>query len=166
MRSAPSRLFAKRTHYRRSLDSFLTELWVGVPVIAAKDSNDESAPGTPQKQLMADLAWSIELKKAPADRLRLVSLLPQPFMANSIKLTVLMPKLLHAAPSLALMQLHSAALKGEAPIPEAALAAETAAPAPSPSPSEEGDLLVTRSIDNGVEVESHPRWRQPGLACR
>ena len=148
------------------LDSFLTELWVGVlQAIAAKDSNDESAWNA-AKQLMADLAWSIEPKKAPADRLRLVSLLPQLLGQlnkglDSINAEAAARSAFHEA----LMQLHSAALKGEAPIPEAAPAAETAAPAPSPSPSEDGDLLVTRSIDNGVEVEevilvgASPVWR-------
>ena len=148
------------------LDSFLTELWVGVlQAIAAKDSNDESAWNA-AKQLMADLAWSIEPKKAPADRLRLVSLLPQLVGQlnkglDSINAEAAARSAFHEA----LMQLHSAALKGEAPIPEAAPAAETAAPAPSPSPSEDGDLLVTRSIDNGVEVEevilvgASPVWR-------
>ena len=56
-------------------------------------------------------------------------------------------------------------VRGEHQAGQAAPAAETAAPAPSPSPSEEGDLLVTRSIDNGVEVEevilvgASPVWR-------
>ena len=148
------------------LDSFLTELWVGVlQAIAAKDSNDESAWNA-AKQLMADLAWSIEPKKAPADRLRLVSLLPQLLGQLNKGLDSINAEAAARSAFLdALMQLHSAALKGEAPIPEAAPAAETAAPAPSPSPSEEGDLLVTRSIDNGVEVEevilvgASPVWR-------
>ena len=148
------------------LDSFLSEFWVGVlQAIAAKDSNDESAWNA-AKQLMADLAWSIEPKKAPADRLRLVSLLPQLLGQLNKGLDSIDAEAGARSAFLdALMKLHSTALKGEAPVAEAAPAAEAAAPATSPSPSEEGDLLVTRSIDNGVEVEevilvgASPIWR-------
>ena len=150
------------------LDEFLTEHWVGVlQAIAAKENTDESAWNA-AKQTMADLAWSIEPKKAPADRLRLVSLLPQLLgQLNKGLDSITIDSAQRNAFLDALMKLHSAALKGDTPMPEPAAkhSAEKTKPAPSPAPTEEGDLLITRSVDNGVEVEevilvgAAPIWR-------
>lgn len=62
-----------------------------------------------------------------------------------------------------LMKFHAAALKGDTPI---AVAQEKAPDlTPSFTPQGDGDLLVTRSVDNGIEVEevvlvgAGPIWR-------
>ena len=117
---------------------------------------------------MQDLAWSIAPKKTPDDRLKLISLLP--------RLLASLNKGLDRTDATAeqrnaffdtLVKFHSAALKGETPV-EPSGAAESPAPQEEPSAkshSEEGDLLVTRSVDNGVQVEevilvgASPVWR-------
>ncbi len=151
------------------LDSFLSEHWVGVlQAVAIKETADESSWNA-AKQAMADLAWSIEPKKAPADRLKLVSLLPQLLgQLNKGLDRITIDPAERSAFLDALMKLHSAALKGEAPAePPADVTPppEQAQPDLTPSPSSEGDLLITRSVDNGVEVEevilvgASPVWR-------
>jgi len=148
------------------IDSFLGEHWVGVlqAIAVREDENGENWRAA--VDAMKDLAWSVEAKKSPDERLRLISLLP--------KLLAQINKGLDSIDAASaqrsaffdeLVQFHSAALKGEPPAPEAAPEPEQAVVLPSFSPSEEGDLLVTRSIDNGVEVEeitlvgASPIWR-------
>lgn len=149
------------------IDAFLREHWVGVlQAIAVKDDSDEWKV---VNQTMEDLAWSIEPKKSPDDRLRLVSLLPGLLAQLNKGLdSVDAGTAQRAAFFDALVQCHSAALKGDQPATpelETGLEPEQAAPLPSFDPSEDGDLLVTRSIDNGVEVEevtlvgASPIWR-------
>ena len=151
------------------LDNFLTEHWVSVlQAVAIKENADESAWNA-AKQVMADLAWSIEPKKAPADRLKLVSLLPQLLgQLNKGLDRITIDPAERSAFLDALMKLHSSALKGEAPaepLTEAPPPPAQAQPDLTPSPSSEGDLLITRSVDNGVEVEevilvgASPVWR-------
>ena len=151
------------------LDNFLTEHWVGVlQAVAIKENADESAWNA-AKQVMTDLAWSIEPKKAPTDRLKLVSLLPQLLGQLNKGLDRITIDPAERSTFLdALMKLHSAALKGEAPaepLTDATPAPAQAQPDLTPSPSSEGDLLITRSVDNGVEVEevilvgASPVWR-------
>ena len=149
------------------LDDFLREHWVGVlQAIAVKDDGDETA-WKEAKEAMTDLVWSIEPKKSPTDRLRLISLLPKLLgQLNKGLDSIDAGAAQRSAFFDALVQLHSAALKGEAPTaPEAQPVAEQAGPPPSFNPTEEGDLLVTRSIDQGVEVEevvlvgASPIWR-------
>ena len=149
------------------LDNFFEEHWIGVlQAIAAKDDYNETA-WNEAKEAMADLAWSIEPKKSPTDRLRLISLLPKLLGQLNKGLDSIDAGAAQRSTFFdALVQRHSAALKGEtAAVPETALADEQMAPLASFNPAEEGDLLVTRSIDNGVEVEevilvgASPIWR-------
>ena len=194
------------------IDQFLSEHWVGVlQTSAAADENAEkqwqSAIDT-----MKDLAWSIEAKKLPEDRQKLIRMLPGLLAALNRGLDGI--GIAEAARNAffdGLVKYHSAALKGEArPEPEIPTAApapkvsllvssiaitpETGSPvssspdspndpndpaipgtdgqlesaplsAPPAEDSEEGDLLVMRSVDNGVEVEevmlvgAAPIWR-------
>lgn len=151
------------------IDGFLGERWVDVLQKTALESGVESAHWQGATAAMDDLAWSVQPKKSQEDRLKLISLLPR-------LLTQLNKGLdsIEADPDGrraffdALIEYHSAALKGEA----RALGSATAppptpdkAPAPASGGNPEGDLQVTRSIDNGVEVEeitlvgASPIWR-------
>lgn len=150
------------------IDGFLGEHWVGVLQAIAINDDGDGADWKAASEVMKDLAWSVEPKKTPPDRLRLISLLPKllaqlnkgldSIKAGSAQRTAFFD---------ALVKHHSAALKGEPVAPE------TSAPPPAPAPetsasftpSGDGDLLVMRSIDNGVEVEeiilvgAAPIWR-------
>ncbi len=147
------------------IDDFLAEHWVGVlQAIAVREHSD--ADWQAANEAMRDLAWSVGAKKSPDERLRLIGLLPG-----------LLAKLNKGLDSVgagaaqrsaffdALVQLHSSALKGDPPAPAASVAVVPAEPAAAFSPAAEGDLLVTRSIDHGVEVEdvilvgASPVWR-------
>ena len=147
------------------IDSFLQEHWVSVLQALAINNDENSDEWLEAIETMKDLAWSIGAKKSPDDRLKLISLLPKLLGRLNTGLDRI-----DAAPTQrheffdALVICHSAALKGEKrndPL------AETQPPvvAPSFSPPEEGDLLVTRSVDNGIEVEeimligASPIWR-------
>ena len=151
----------------RLIDVFLGDHWVGALQRIGLEFKDDSEEWRAAVQVMDDLVWSIQVKKTPADRLKLISLLPK-----------LLARINHGLDAIsvpgeqrkvffdALVQLHSAALRGESvgevTSDEPAPAAEVA---PAFKPGEEGDLLVTRSIDNGVEVEevilvgATPLWR-------
>lgn len=151
------------------IDAFLTEHWVGVlHKIAVREDPNETDWQT-AKEAMKDLSWSIEAKKTPDDRLKLIGMLPKLLAQINKGLDSV-----DASPSQRsdffdqLVQCHSAALKGEThatPTPEIPPASGAENASPAFSPSEEGDLLVTRSTDNGVEVEevilvgASPIWR-------
>ena len=148
------------------IDSFLVEHWVGVLQAVAIKDDDDGSHWKAASEVMKDLLWSIEPKKSPPDRLRLISLLPNlltqlnkgldSIKAGSAQRTAFFD---------ALVKYHSAALKGEAPTPEASPMAAPPEAVPSFTPTGDGDLLVTRSTDNGVEVEeiilvgAAPIWR-------
>ena len=133
-------------------------------------SDDEA--GTHWKaaaEAMNSLAWSIAPKKSPADRLRLIDLLPGLLARLNKGLdTVAAGSEQRNAFFDALVKCHAAALKGEAP-PEPAFGdvtqSATAEPAAAFGSLQEGDLLVTRSVDQGVKVEevtlvgACPMWR-------
>ena len=128
------------------------------------------------KATMHDLAWSVEAKKAPEERARLISLLPGLLARLNRGLdSVAAPPGQRNALFDALVKYHAAALRSESP-PEAPAAEPPPAPTeisaasadaapPPPAAPEEGDLLVTRSVDNGIEVEevmlvgASPIWR-------
>ena len=148
------------------IDTFLREHWVGVmQAVAAKD-NDNDLEWNAVKQTMEDLAWSIEPKKSPDDRLKLISLLPGLLgQLNKGLDSISASTEQRNAFFDALVQCHSAALKGETPDVPAEPEQAIPTPAPEFNPSEDGDLLVTRSVDDGVEVEevtlvgASPIWR-------
>jgi len=152
------------------IDDFLGEHWSGALQCLAIKHGENSAEWQAGKETMKDLAWSIEAKKLPEDRLKLISLLPG--LLGQLNKGL---ESIHAEPAKrsaffdALVKCHSAALKGEVAT-EPPLAAKTTEPTsieltPNFDPQQEGDLLVTRSTDNGVEVEeiilvgASPIWR-------
>lgn len=148
------------------IDSFLGEHWVCVLQSIAVKDDDNGSEWKAATELMKDLVWSIEPKRAPPDRLRLISLLPKLLAQlnkglDSIKASTAQRTAFFDA----LVKYHSAALKGEAPAPEESPMPAQPEAVPSFTPSGDGDLLVTRSTDNGVEVEeiilvgAAPIWR-------
>lgn len=156
--------FSARAALPASIETFLREHWVGVLQSIAFKEGDNEAEWDAAIQTLDDLVWSIVPKKSPDDRLRLVGLLP--------KLLAQLNKGLDSVAANAdqrrtffdgLVQCHSGALKGEVREEEAPV--ETAVVEPVIKPSDEGDLLVTRSVDDGVEVEevtlvgAAPIWR-------
>jgi hypothetical protein len=132
---------------------------------------------------MHELAWSVKTKKIPSDRLRLIGMLPKLLAAINQGLDGIAANPVRRGAFLdALMKCHAAALRGELPaaalvVPETRQSADSpgaseTSPAPaagvpeaSANASGDGDLLITRSVDNGVEVEevilvgASPIWR-------
>jgi len=160
--------FRKNNKLPTLIDTFLGEHWVGVLQAIALDDDADGTDWQAATEAMKNLAWSIEAKKSPDDRRKLISLLPGLLAQINKGL-----ESIHTAPAQRsaffdeLVLYHSAALKGEvvAPTPEALAAPEPAELTPSFKPQAEGDLLVMRSVDNGVEVEeimlvgASPIWR-------
>ena len=155
-----------------ALHAFLNEHWLGVlqqaalaAATAAPDDDSGQRLWDSTQSLMGDLAWSVEAKRGPDDRLRLVSLLPE--LLSGLNRGLDRTGTTHEARGGffdALVKLHAAALRGEA-------APTTDAPPPPATPTTDwsssngGELLVTRSLDHGVEVEdvilvgAPPVWR-------
>jgi hypothetical protein len=133
---------------------FLEECWTVVLQHAALGGEENEGEWTSAIETMKNLAWSITPKKLPDDRLKLIGLLPRLLARLNWGLDGIdTDPVRRGAFFDALVKLHAAALKGEAPAPP---------PEKTPSPprgeassvsTEAGDLLVTRSVDNGVEVE-------------
>jgi len=150
-----------------SIDAFLGEHWVAVLQASALNDDASDTQWKAAREAMTDLEWSIAPKKSPADRLKLISLLPKLLAQLNKGLdTIAVNAGQRAAFFDALVQLHSAALKGEAPAePEVVTEKEEKQEEPAFDPTQEGDLLVTRSVDQGVEVEevilvgASPIWR-------
>lgn len=148
------------------IDAFLTEHWVGVLQASALDDDGNGTLWQAAEQAMKDLAWSVTPKKLPDDRLRLITLLPgllaflnrglNSVSAGAAQCNAFFDQLL---------PYHAAALKGESPARSAAAPTSADSVTASPAATAEGDLLVTRSIDDGVEVEevmlvgASPVWR-------
>ncbi len=157
------------------VDAFLHEHWVGVLQAIALANDEQSADWLAVNETMKDLAWSIQAKKSPDDRLKLISLLPKLLgQLNKGLDSVKADPEQRSAFFDALVKCHSAALKGETPTPK------------SPNPEAEwddstlnggldisgisvsetdGELQITHSFDNGVDVEEitlvggSPIWR-------
>ena len=163
------RSFLKNNSQHEVVSNFLGEYWVAVLQKAAIAEDDTEARWSSACDVMKDLAWSITPKKTPDDRLKLISLLPRLLGALNKGLDETeAPVAQRTAFFDALVKFHSAALKGDSP--QQTLAESTAPPSQEPPtapvmPPSEGDLLVTRSIDSGVEVEevilvgASPMWR-------
>ncbi len=160
--------FLKDSPQPAALEKFLGELWAAVLQAVAIGGEETEADWIAATEVMKDLAWSIEPKKAPDDRLKLISLLPRLLASlnKGLDRTDASPEQRTAFFD-TLVKFHSAALKGEIPA-EHSGEIESTAPqeeASAKSLSEEGDLLVTRSVDNGVQVEevilvgASPVWR-------
>ena len=146
------RSFLQRLPQPLVLERFLNEHWGA----ALQKIRVNASPSVEQEwasacQVMHDLAWSITPKKTSDERLKLIGLLPGLLAAINKGLDSIDA----SAPQRtgffdALVKCHSAALKGESLQHKAETRAAT--PAVSAPPSE-GDLLVTRRIDNGIQVE-------------
>lgn len=146
------------------IDDFLTEHWLAV-LQAATLGDDENA-WQAAEQTMNDLIWSIAPKTRPDDRLKLISLLPGLLARLNQGLASVNTG---AEQSNAffdrLLPYHAAALKGETPAPAAAADDSEPNVAALFTPAADGDLLITRSNDDGVEVEevilvgASPVWR-------
>lgn len=146
------------------IDDFLAEHWQAVLQAAALADDDDAWQAA--VETMNDLVWSIAPKTRPDDRLKLISLLPGLLARLNQGLASVHTR---AEQSDAffdrLLPYHAAALKGEALAPTAA--ADDAEPnvAALFTPAADGDLLITRSNDDGVEVEevilvgASPVWR-------
>ncbi len=171
------------------IDAFLREHWTDVMQAIAVNSDEDSTDWQAAEEVMKDLVWSVEAKKSPEERLKLISMLPGLLARLNRGLDNIDAGLSQRSAFFdALVQCHSAALKGgepEVPTELAELIVSTAEASPSPAPenapeqidlaqsfsppppppSEEGDLLVTRSVNNGIEVEevilvgASPIWR-------
>ena len=163
-----TRSFLKDNPQPKVLDDFLAEHWVAVLQKIAVGNIDTQAEWPSAIDVMKDLAWSITPKKTSDDRLKLIGLLPRLLAAlnKGLDKTEIAPALRTAFFDV-LVKFHSAALKGEATeqaVPQTTPPAEQESPITPPA---EGDLLVTRTIDNGVQVEevilvgASPVWR-PG----
>ena len=163
-----TRSFLKDNPQPKVLDDFLAEHWVAVLQKIAVGNTDTQAEWPSAIDVMKDLAWSITPKKTSDDRLKLIGLLPRLLAAlnKGLDKTEIAPALRTAFFDV-LVKFHSAALKGEATeqaVPQTTPPAEQESPITPPA---EGDLLVTRTIDNGVQVEevilvgASPVWR-PG----
>ena len=148
------------------IDNFLAEHWLGV--LQASALSDDASAWQTAEQTMNDLVWSVTPKTRPDDRLKLITLLPG-------MLARLNRGLASANTSVGqcsdffdrLLPYHAAALKGEVPALAPAIPADDEEPnvAALFTPAAEGDLLMTRSTDDGVEVEevilvgASPIWR-------
>lgn len=163
------------------IDAFLREHWIDVMQAIAVNSDEQSADWKAAEEVMKDLAWSVEAKKSPDDRLKLISLLPGLLSRINKGLDRIDAGVSQRSAFFnALVECHSTALKGgelevpSVPTPEASASPATeksserndpAASFNATPPSEEGDLLVTRSVNNGIEVEevilvgASPVWR-------
>lgn len=163
---------------------FFREQWVQVLQKIALAESKESPAWMDAIKLMSELAQSVLPKKKPEERMALISALPPMLLRINRGLDLINPEKSARRPFFdALVALHTAALKGEplSPAPAAQSAKiqtaqpQVATPAqtriekePAPAaetPSAEGDLLITRSVANGVEVEevtlvgAKPVWR-------
>lgn len=163
-----TRSFLKDNPQPKVVENFIAEHWVAVLQKIAVGNADAQAEWPSSIEVMKDLAWSITPKKTSDDRLKLIGLLPRLLatLNKGLDKTEIAPALRTAFFD-ALVKFHSAALKGE--VTEQALP-QTSSPVEQDSPvtpPAEGDLLVTRTIDNGVQVEevilvgASPVWR-PG----
>ncbi len=145
---------------------FLKEQWTEVLQRIAVNHSTESSQWQDAVKLMGDLPKSVIPKKSADERMALISSLPNLLGRVNRGLDLVNDDKTARRPFFdALVDMHTAALKGEAPtLPPLPPAKE--APAANVTPQNpEGDLIITRSIANGVEVEevtlvgAKPVWR-------
>ena len=162
------RSFCQQAEPPALITDFLAEYWV--PVLQAAAVNDDEASWQANEQAMRDLAWSIVAKRSSDERLKLIALLPDLLASLKRGLLGVNARVEQCDAFFdALLPYHAAALKGEAVSAATATTPptqpESTAKDTQPSAHREGDLLVTRSIDDGVEVEeimlvgATPIWR-------
>jgi hypothetical protein len=150
------RSFLESAPQPAAVSNFLENRWTAVLQRIAIDDKDTETDWDSAIEVITDLAWSITPKKASGERLKLISLLPHLLAKLNKGLDRIKEDI---APRRAffdiLVKFHAAALKGEAPeqTPGKTPPAISLEASPPPVPMEAGDLLVTRSVDNGIEVE-------------
>jgi hypothetical protein len=150
------RSFLESAPQPAAVSHFLEKRWTLVLQRIAMSDADAGMDWESAIEVIKNLAWSITPKKLSGDRLKLISLLPH-LLRNINKGLDRIKE--DTAPRRAffdvLVKLHAAALKGETPeqTPGKTPPAIDYEASPPPAPMEAGDLLVTRSVDNGIEVE-------------
>lgn len=131
--------------------SFLADHWSLVLQRLALNRPDDSNAWQEAIEVAEQLVWSVSPKTAGDERMRLISSLPMLLARINAGLsTTGAGNEVRSAFFDALVELHAAALKGAA--------AETAAPAPAEKaetfvPAGEGDILITRHVEDGVTIE-------------
>lgn len=147
---------------------FLEEHWIAVLQRIAMDGGETETDWESAIRAMKDLAWSITPKKLPDDRLKLINLLPRLLAALNKGLDRIEADAVRRSAFFdVLVKLHSAALRGEISeqLPRETPAEARQEESPPTVPAGEGDLLVMRSVGNGVQVEevilvgAPPVWR-------
>ena len=148
------------------IEAFISDHWIYALQKVALEHDADSPVWQSASHAMMDLDWSIQPKKSQEERLKLISLLPRLLgQLNKGFDSIDADPAQRRAFFDELVECHAAALKGEASglsTPGAAVKTPSAAPAAS---EQEGDLLVTRSVDNGVALEeiilvgASPVWR-------
>lgn len=156
---------------------FFREHWVQVLQKIALAESQDSPAWMDAIKLMSDLAQSVIPKKKPEERMALISALPPLLSRVNRGLDLVNTDKADRRPFFdALVALHTAALKGEPLAASRSPQKKPAAPesknevvnAPltmPPPPRPEGDLVITRTVANGVEVEevtlvgAKPVWR-------
>lgn len=132
---------------------FLGEHWSVVLQQKALAHPEEAAPWQEAVEVAGQLVWSVAAKTVSDERMRLISMLPMLLARINAGLsTTGISTEARGAFFDALVALHAAALKGAAAAGEVA-AAESAATEPPAKHAGEGDLLVTRHVEDGVTIE-------------
>ena len=150
------------------IEAFVSDHWIYALQKVALEHEADSPAWKSATSAMEDLDWSVQSKKSQDDRLKLISMLPRLLgQLNKGLDSIDADPAQRRAFFDELVGCHAAALKGEASglLPDAAAKAKKPELKPPPSSDQEGDLLVTRSVDNGVQVEeiilvgASPIWR-------
>jgi len=134
---------------------FLTEHWSVVMQRKALEDSDHDGGWQETIDVAEQLVWSVAAKTDSSERMRLISTLPMLLARINAGLggsgigTEARQEFFDA-----LVELHAAALKGSAAdsSPKVVKEMPPTAPAPGARPGE-GDLLVTRRIEEGVTIE-------------
>ena len=134
--------------------SFIAEHWAGVLQQKALAHDAEHPGWLDTIEVAEQLIWSVAAKQDADERLRLISSLPMLLARINAGLSLVTTD--GEARSRffdTLVGLHAAALKGSAEAPKAAAGPSPAQKTPAQPPAGDGDLLVTRRIEEGVVIE-------------
>ncbi|HEX5802546.1 MAG TPA: DUF1631 family protein [Azospira sp.] len=133
--------------------AFLGEHWAAVLQQKGRAHEEDSAAWRESVEVAEQLVWSVASKAAGDERMRLISTLPMLLARINAGLsTTGISTEARSAFFDALVELHAAALKGSPPGGKSTAPAEAAVPS-APAPVGEGDLLVTRRVEDGVTIE-------------
>lgn len=133
--------------------NFLSEHWAVVLQQRGLAHHEGSAAWRETVEVAEQLVWSVAAKAAGDERMRLISTLPMLLARINAGLsTTGISAEARSAFFDTLVELHAAALKGTA-LGSAAPAQEIAATQAGVRRTGEGDLLVTRRVEDGVTIE-------------